>query len=141
MRTFCAFLVAPLPGIVMVALYALTIGLVDDIVPGLLGVLVFSWMLQIFPGIPIAALLHRWRSQFWWAYALAGMAIYVLAAAGCLTWLVHSLDLTSIRFYGGVFAFLLFGALSGITFWLVARPALRRASGQIQIDELRARFE
>jgi hypothetical protein len=141
MRIFLAFLVAPLPAAILLGLLAgLHFG-VFLLVRGVAALIVIAWLLQILPGIQIAVMLNRWRARSWWSYALAGAATYVLPAASYLLWRLYHPSIGLIAILVCTFLIVMLGAVTGVTFWLVMRPALHRTKAQMQIDELRAQFE
>ncbi len=118
MRPLPALLVAPLGPAALPAWFAFQKGLSPLAVYG--GVCAAFWLLALVLGLPATLLLRRWRRrQSVWAYAVLGFLAVAgpIAAWGALVGPGSRDQASVLAAYLG-----LLGALTAVTFWLLARP-------------------
>jgi hypothetical protein len=137
-RAVVAFLIAPVPAALLMAL----IGARRGVVIMLIGAMVVSWLAQVIPGLPMVLWVRRLGARRWWHYVLTGMAIYGLATLVCMVWnAVHGTAGIGVVVGLTIFSLLIFGAPAGLTVWLILGRERRRPAQSSELDQLRHTFD
>lgn len=125
MRLFAGFLAAPLPAAALTAIWY-------SLFPGPLmaasmavAVALYLYAIEIVFGIPSAIFMHRRNVGGGATYALVGAVCAGLPLLLFVLWEARSRAQDWEMVIRGPYWFAMFGAISGLTYWLIVRPDRR----------------
>ena len=146
LRVILAFLLAPFPAALMqallVALWPLTrgAGIYQHPASMFVAMCVLHYAFGLVLGVPLYLALRRRSLNRLLFYVLAGTGIVLVPMALWLTWAAWGVAVPASAGALVAYAFLRFGisgALTGATFWLLARPDRREARRRATTEKKR----
>jgi hypothetical protein len=142
MRWFAAFMIAPLPGVLLFMSVSRVSGPSGAAFVAFVSLTIGAWLIQLLPGLQIAAWANGMGARRWWHYMLAGMATYLLPAIGLGVWEWTGGRAPVARAVAvAILVTLVMGISSGLTVWIVFRPQRRRSDAAATVAKLQKTFD